>query len=317
MHDRSSQADERPGTLVAARSWRVWSTSASVLVTDPHALDGAVRTAERWLSAVGDACDRFRSDSELSGIANASTGASVSPLLAELLDVALSAAEMSGGAVDPTVGAALVASGYDRDIELVLRDGVPTRAVVTPVPGWRRVRLADGVLTMPEGLRLDLGATAKAFAADRIAAAVLAESGVGVLVNLGGDIATAGPGPVGGWQITVQDVDGDPATQVSLAAGSSLATSSTQRRRWSADGHIRHHIVDPVTGLPATPVWRTVSVVAPTAVLANTCSTMAVVLGADATAVLAEAGLPARLVAADGSVRVLGGWPADRVPEAA
>ncbi|HEY8318810.1 MAG TPA: FAD:protein FMN transferase [Amnibacterium sp.] len=305
------------GPTVAGHAWPLWSTRGHLLVTDRGALEDAVRIAERWTTAVGDACDRFRSDSELSRITDASHGIAVSPVLADLLDAALQAAAISSGAVDPTVGSALVALGYDRDLDLVLRDGVPTRVVVTEVPGWRRVDLADGVLTMPAGVRLDLGATAKAVAADRIAATVAAELGVGVLVNLGGDIATAGTAPGAGWQVAVQDLPADPATQVSLAGGWGLATSSTQRRRWSADGEVRHHIVDPATGRPAESVWRSASVVAPTALLANTYATMAVVLGRQAPAALDEARVTARLVDADGVVHLLGGWPAETLPKAA
>ena len=305
------------GPTVAGHAWPLWSTRAHLLVTDEGVLPDALRIAERWTTAVGDACDRFRADSELSRITDASHGTAVSPVLADLLDAALQAAAISGGAVDPTVGSALVALGYDRDLDLVLRDGVPARVVVTEVPGWRRVTLADGVLTMPAGLRLDLGATAKAVAADRIAAAVAAELGVGVLVNLGGDIATAGTAPGAGWQVTVQDLPADPATQVSLAGGWGLATSSTQRRRWSAGGEIHHHILDPATGRSAAPVWRSASVVAASALLANTYATMAVVLGHRAPAALDEARVAARLVDADGVVHLLGGWPAETLPKAA
>ncbi|MGN6743458.1 MAG: FAD:protein FMN transferase [Amnibacterium sp.] len=302
---------------ISGRSWSVWSTRAHLLVTDPESLGAAVALAERHLAAVGDACDRFRSDSELARIADASGGVRVSPLLAELIGAALDAAALSGGAVDPTVGSALAALGYDRDLELVLRDGVPSRVVVTAVPGWQRVRLEGDVLTMPPGLRLDLGATAKAASADRIAAAIEERLGVGVLMNLGGDIATAGDGPEQGWQVTVQDLPADPATQVSLLPGWGLATSSTQRRRWTAHGETRHHIVDPASGRPAEPVWRSASVVAPTAVLANTWSTTAIVGGRRAPAALTAAGVAARLVDATGAVSLVGGWPAERLPEVA
>jgi thiamine biosynthesis lipoprotein len=314
-HDADARKEE--AMAIAGRAWSVWSTRAHLLVTDADALRPAVRIAERELAAVGDACDRFRSDSELSRIADASGGVPVSPLLAELIGAALDAAAISGGAVDPTVGSALAALGYDRDIELVLRDGVPSRVVLTPVPGWQRVRLEHGVLTMPAGVRLDLGATAKAVAADRVAAAVSTRLGTGVLANLGGDIATAGDAPEPGWQVTVQDLPADPATQISLAAGWALATSSTQRRRWTADGEARHHIIDPATGRPAAPVWRSVSVVARTAALANTWSTAGVVLGRRAPAALAAAGCAARLVDAAGAVSLVGGWPADALPEVA
>ena len=136
----------------------------------------------------------------------------VSPVLAGALAVALRAARLTDGDVDPTVGGALSAAGYDRDFALVQRDGPPVRLTVRSVPGWREIELdgAAGLVSLPAGTRLDLGATAKAWAADRAAARIAAELGCGVLVNLGGDIAVGGPGSAGGWRIRVQDVTGRP-----------------------------------------------------------------------------------------------------------
>jgi FAD:protein FMN transferase len=113
---------------------------------------------------------------------------------------------------------------------------------------------------------LDLGATGKAYAADRCAARVAADRGVGVLVSLGGDIATAGPAPDGGWRVLVQDGPGEPSCVVGLPSGTALATSSTRSRRW---GTSLHHILDPRTCRPAEPLWRTVSVRAADCVTAN------------------------------------------------
>ena len=159
------------------------------------------------------ACSRFRPDSELARSITPTAGRSrLSPLLAEAVAVALRAAELTGGDVDPTVGEAIVAAGYDRDFTLVPADGPALNLVVRAVPGWHQVRLDLGsrTLTMPPGIRLDLGATAKAWTADRAAARVAATLGTGVLVGLGGDISVAGPAPDGGWRIRVQDVTGRP-----------------------------------------------------------------------------------------------------------
>jgi thiamine biosynthesis lipoprotein len=118
--------------------------------------------------------------------------ARVSPLLATLVEVALKAAEESDGAVDPTVGSPLCALGYDRDMSTVDGDGV---AMQVAISGWCSVTLAGNTLTLPQGAVLDLGATAKAFAADCCARLVADALDTGVLVSLGGDIATAGPAP--------------------------------------------------------------------------------------------------------------------------
>ncbi|MFD1722082.1 FAD:protein FMN transferase [Amnibacterium endophyticum] len=303
---------------VTGRAWQVWSTTAEVLVTDPAALDEACAIAAERIRLVGDACDRFRADSELSGLRDrAAAGAAVSPVLEYLVAVALDAARATGGLVDPTLGRAMREVGYDRDLRLVQdEDGRPVKAVTTRLPAWRRIRLADGRLTVPDGVELDLGATAKARTADAVADVAAAALGCGVLVNLGGDLATRGPAPAGGWQVTVQDLPGDPACQVSLGSGWGLATSSTRRRTWRRGGETMHHVLDPRTGRPAPPVWRSVSVAAPTAVAANTLTTAAIVDGARALALLQRHGRPARLVDAAGGVLRVCGWPDDRAEAA-
>jgi thiamine biosynthesis lipoprotein len=142
---------------------------------------------------------------------------------------------------------------------------------------------------------------------------VTAETGASALVNLGGDIAVAGPGPAGGWPILVTDDHRSDATaegqRIALSTGG-LATSSTTVRRWQAGGAEVHHIVEPRTGVPAGKVWRTVSVAARNCVDANVASTSAIVRGEGAIAWLERAGLPARLVRPDGTIVTTGGWPA-------
>jgi FAD:protein FMN transferase len=295
--------------MVAAREWDLWSTRARLVVTDPAALDRALLLVDDLLADVEAAASRFRPDSEVSVLRPGPDGTVlVSPMLADLLVEALDAAERTDGAVDPTIGAALSALGYDRDIRLV-EGGPGLVALVRPVPGWRTLRLAGRRLTLPEGLELDLGATAKAVAADRAAALVAERLGTGVLVSLGGDIATAGPAPEGGWQVRVQDTETDPAARVSLPAGSALATSSTVRRTWIRGTETLHHIVDPATGRPADPVWRSVSVAATTCSIANAAATATIVKGGAGLAWLSAQRLPARLVDRDGVVHLRNGWP--------
>jgi thiamine biosynthesis lipoprotein len=232
----------------------------------------------------------------------------VSPLLADLVAAALRAARETGGAVDPTIGAALCGLGYDRDFASITGHVVAPAVRVFPVPDYRSVRLRDRELTVPDGVLLDLGATAKAAAADRIAALISRRLGVGVLVALGGDIATAGPCPDGGWQVLVQDRPGDPSCTVRLPGGAGLATSSTAGRTWGRRGELLHHIVDPRTGRPAAPIWRTVSVAANSCLRANTLSTAAIVRGPGAYDLLRT--VPSRLVTPSLDVLRLGGWPA-------
>ncbi|ARF53334.1 FAD:protein FMN transferase [Streptomyces gilvosporeus] len=289
-------------------------TTAALLVTDPDALEAARAILDEELAAIDAACSRFRTDSELSR-ANAAAGTTVQvgAVFAEALEVALRAAEITDGAVDPTVGASVVALGYDRTFTALRpQDCVPVRPA-RPSADWRAVRWdrVTRLLRVPEATALDLGATAKAWAADRAARHAAARLGCGVLVNLGGDLSAAGQAPPGGWRIAIADHHARPAPAgptVSVTGGG-LATSGTAARMWRRGGRVLHHIVDPATGELPAPVWRTVSVAAATCVDANTAGTASIVLGERAVPWLRRAGLPARLVAVDGAVVRLGGWP--------
>ena len=288
--------------------WSVWGTVARIVVTDPRRLAEATDLVKAELAAVDAACSRFRADSELRAACRAGgRPVTVSPLLALLVGAALEAARQTGGAVDPTVGGALCGLGYDRDFAALTGREVAPAVRVFATPDWRSVRLLGQQLTVPDGVLLDLGATAKAVAADRAAARVAKRLEVGVLVALGGDIATAGEAPVGGWQVLVQDRPGDPADTVRLPAGAALATSSTAGRTWGRPGELLHHIIDPGTGQPAPTVWRTVSVAAYSCLRANTLSTAAIVRGHAAPALLGP--VPSRLVTPGLDVLRLGGWP--------
>jgi thiamine biosynthesis lipoprotein len=140
-----------------------------------------------------------------------------------------------------------------------------------------------------------------------------------VLVALAGDIAVAGPVPVGGWPVRVCDDhrpgprgELPPGQDVTLRAPGGLATSSLAvRTRRRADGRTVTHVIDPRTGMPVRGPWRTVSVLAGTCVDANTASTAALVRGHGAGGWLAAHGLPSRLVHGEGWVHTIAGWPDD------
>jgi thiamine biosynthesis lipoprotein len=303
-----------------------------LVVTSPGRLWAARKLLEADLRALDLACSRFRPDSELVAVGDAAQDASgpvtvaVSPLLAEAVAVALRAAWLTDGDLDPTVGGALADLGYDRDFAELAKPGQAAPAdddagdvSVRVIPGWRSVRVdvGTGRLTVPAGVRLDLGATVKGWAADRAAARIVAVLGCGVLVSLGGDTAMAGEPPEGGWRIRVQDrtalpgVPADGPSQVVTMRDGGLATSSTVARRWRRGGDVLHHILDPRTGLPAAPVWRTVSVAASTCADANTAATAAIIRGRQALPWLGGLGLPARLVGQDGVIHTVNAWPVD------
>jgi thiamine biosynthesis lipoprotein len=305
-------------------------TTATVLVTGagPSIVDLVGQAVEAEVAAMDQAASRFRADSELTRINRAAGGpVAVSPLLIEAVEVALRAARLTGGMVDPTIGKALRLLGYDRDFARLDRMGGPVELQAEAVPGWQLLTVdrRTGIVRIPAGVELDLGATAKALAADRAAAAAIEAAAhrgdsaepVGVLVSLGGDVATAGPPPPGGWSIRVTDDHAGPVDatgQTITINGGALATSGTTVRRWQRGAVVCHHLIDPATGQPAAACWQTVSVAAATCVDANTASTAAVILGKRAVGWLAERNLPARLVDEHGKVTTTAGWPAPTSP---
>jgi thiamine biosynthesis lipoprotein len=287
----------------------VWGGIAVVATTDRDALAQAQDAVVRTVAEFDAACSPYREDSELSALNRAGGRAvQVGPVLLDAVHEAVRAAVLTDGRVDPTVGSALVALGYYDDIE---RPSVSFAAV----PGWHGVAVDERNRTVRLAPRvtLDLGATAKALAADRAAAAAAAAAGCGVLVSLGGDISVAGRPPADGWSVRVTDdhraAFDAPGQTVSIAGGG-LATSSCTVRHWRAAGEAVHHVIDPATGAPVDPVWRTVSVAAANCLDANIASTAAIVGGGSAAEWLSSLGFAARLVGADGEVVHVGGWPA-------
>lgn len=281
----------------AGTQWDLWTTTMRIVVADSSVLDQAAALLQHQLADLEKAASRFRADSEVCRIARSDAEAHrVSPLLRDMVSAALTAADSSGGRVDPTVGSVIARL----DTSLALSTARPA--------SWRDVDLQGQTLRMPAHTLLDLGATGKAFAADRAAQSISEALGCGVLVSLGGDLRVAGPDPDDGWSVLVQDGDAEPASAVDLRGARAIATSSTLHRRLGADR--AHHVIDPLTLRSVEPAWRTVSVAAATCVAANTWSTAAIVEGTRAPSLLAATGLPARLLGVDGHLVRLGGWPA-------
>src|ERR1017187_1999130 len=165
-------------------TWLALGTSVVVAVTDDGALDDVRDVVAGEVDALDRACSRFREDSDLARL-NAARGAPVmvTPLLAQAIRVALRAARLTDGDVDPTVGGSMEAIGYDADFAAIASDSPSTALRYRPATGWTEVTITGlpAVVTVPPGAVLDLGATAKALGADRAAAAAHAASGCGVL----------------------------------------------------------------------------------------------------------------------------------------
>jgi FAD:protein FMN transferase len=308
---------------VATASWRAIGTGVRLVVHDGE-LALARAAVERVLEDVDRTYSRFRDDSELVRLnARAGETVAVSSLLAEAISVGLIAAQRTGGAVDPTVGRAMRAIGYDRDFAAIAANNGPIELHLEPIPGWQAVDLSlvRREVRLRPGVELDLGSTGKGLAADLAAAAALASlnGDGGVLVSLGGDVATAGRVPEGGWRILVAEDSETPVDadgEVVAILDGAIATSSTTVRRWQRGERTLHHLVDPRTGGPVVSPWRSATVSASTCVLANTAATATIVLGDAGADWLAANGYPARLTAADGSVVRLNGWPSPPVTAA-
>jgi thiamine biosynthesis lipoprotein len=291
-----------------------FGTTNSLLVARADVADEAAQLALAHLADVDRAVSRFRPDSEVSRLAaRAEQGpveGFVTTTFTAYLMAALRAARLTGGLVDPTVGSAVVATGYDADITEVRSRGVFRQTRIAGVPRWHAVHLNPSArrVEVPRGTRLDLGASAKAHAADTVATMLADTLPGGFLVNLGGDIAVAGQPPRGGWAIGIDDASGHQL-QVVTSEGQAVATSSTQRRAWQGDDGPHHHIVDPRTGRTAVTVWAQVSCAGATCLEANAASTASIILGEDAPEWLVSQGIPARLDDVDGRVVLTPGWP--------
>ncbi|MGN6612035.1 MAG: FAD:protein FMN transferase [Angustibacter sp.] len=308
VHD--GRLEQRPAPGASTHEWTALGTYVRLATSPADALADAVRLASDVLDEVDRACSRFRSDSDLVR-ANARAGrpTDVSPLLAAAVQVAVAAAAESDGLVDLTLGHALVAVGYDRDLALLPQ--AATDPAMVPVPArtgaWREVEVdPSGVVTVPDGCALDLGATGKAWAADLVVASIADALGVDVVASLGGDVAVHGSMP---WPVAVSEVVGAvDAVDVVMVPAGGLATSTTLARRWVRGGVPRHHLLDPRTGEPTRGPWRTVSAFGQTAVAANTATTAAIVRGDEALDWLHAKDVAARLVAQDGTVVRTPGW---------
>jgi thiamine biosynthesis lipoprotein len=258
------------------------------------ATDGELTQIRELFDARDRMFSRFRVDSELNRV-NAVRVAALSPEFARTLAVAFAAAVATDGLVDPTVGGAVEAAGYDRDFDLL--EPSPMPAVPASVPGARSLRVAGVFVNRPLGTTLDLNGVVKSLAADD-AVRLLARGG---FVSAGGDVATQGACIValpGGAVVTLQS--------------GGIATSGPATRRWLRGGQWYHHLIDPRTGKPSSSRWSYVTVAAGDCVGADVAAKAAYLLDANGPDWLDERALAGRFVAANGAVVRNAAW-SDRV----
>jgi thiamine biosynthesis lipoprotein len=235
---------------------------------------------------------RFRSESELSAV-NRSTERilEVSPLFARACEIALQAAKATGGLVDPTLGEAVEAAGYDRDFA-ELDDSSPSAG--SPQPGrWREVKLVDRMLFRPARLRLDLNGVVKGLAVDA-AAELLHGDG---FVSAGGDVAVRG-----GAVVAL------PGGRSLLLRSGGIATSGSTTRHWPRGGKLQHHLIDPRTGRPSESCWAEVTVAAGSCIAADVAAKAAFLLSAAGPDWLDSRGLPGLFHTPDSSLTPNRSW---------
>jgi len=280
-----------------------------------------VELAERGVARLADLearWSRFRPDSEISRLNTAQGSAHlVSPATYALLERALAAWSMTDGRCDPTVLPALLQLGYDRTHERLAPAPPPGFPVVdvaplprVPAPGAPAVQLvpAIGAVRLAPGTALDPGAIGRGFAADLVAAELVAGGATGVMVDVDGDVRVSGRGPAdGSWVVGVADPACPDRELVRLAvADGAVATSCARGRTWGCAGRAVHHVLDPRTGRPVDDGLASVTVLAGDAWVAEALSTAALVAGAEAGAFLAARHATALLVRADGSTEHVG-----------
>ena len=282
--------------------FRAMGTDVELLLDVPSArwTGSAFAAARAEFARLEAILSRFRPESELSKLNRAGRLDGASPDLVRVTELALEARERTSGRFDPTVHDALVAAGYDRTFDEI---GAGGTVVVARPParclGSVRVDAATGEIALGPGVRLDFGGIGKGYAVDR-ACELLAQFGP-CLVSAGGDLAVRG----GSWPVGVEAGPGTITLELSSGA---LATSGSDRRRWSTSAGDAHHLIDPRTGAPADTDLLRVTAVGRTAVEAEVLAKSLYLAGAERAALEAdELGVPAVLVLADGASVLAGG----------
>ncbi|WP_069805271.1 FAD:protein FMN transferase [Thermogemmatispora onikobensis] len=307
-------------------SFQAMGTTVSYLLPVEGSEQGVELIADlfaRWEAILS----RFRPQGELTHLnRHAGQWVAVSELLYVVLTRALEAAAASDGLYDPTLLPQLLHLGYDRSFELLeqARETAPAeqaeRSSSRSLGGeageswsggaWRHIEV-DPVtrrVRLPTGVQLDFGGIAKGMAVDTALGALRRRGLVPALVNAGGDLAVAGLPPDGEhWAIAIPGRRG--GWTIPLRRGA-VATSGIARRRWWRDGILRHHLLDPRTGLPVANGLWSVTVAADRCEQAEVAAKVAFILGPEeGPAFLRRHGLAGLFVHEDGGWQSVASWP--------
>ena len=210
---------------------------------------------------------------------------------AALIDYAAACHGSSEGLFDITSGVLRRVWKFDGGIRVP--DAAAVREVLRSV-GWSRARWEAPVLTLPDGMEIDLGGIGKEYAVDRVAGLLGARTSAATLVNFGGDLFASGPRRDDrAWGVGLDDPSrsGEAVLgEFDLTAGA-LATSGDARRFVMHQGRRLGHILDPRTGWPVEGAPRAVTVLGGTCLEAGTLATLAMLQGPRAAEFLAAQGV--------------------------
>ena len=270
-------------------------------VESPSVLEDALKECGRYenlLSRTIEGSDVWR--------VNHARGAAVevSQDTIDILEIARQVSELSGGAFDVTVAPASTLWDFTSG-KAALPDADALREAAEKVD-YRKIEIDGNRVTLPDGMRVDLGGIAKGYIADAIKA-YLQDRGVrsGVL-SFGGNIVCIGTKPDGSpWKVGIQDID-EPSGSYMLVTsnrGGSTVTSGIYERGFTLDGVRYHHILDTKTGWPVQNELASVTIFSESSVWGDALSTAVFALGTEAGAALVERleGVEALLIRRDRS----------------
>ena len=222
-------------------------SDAHVIVVE--GVPSLVERARRRIDDLERRWSRFLPDSEVTELTRrAGTPVAVSGETVLLVERAIEAWRLTGGSFDPTVLGDVIRAGYDRPFDDVGPNPAPGHSPL--LLGCTDIEVDGREVRLPAGTGFDPGGIGKGLAADMVVAETMAAGAAGVCVNLGGDLRVTGLDPTdAAWTVAVEHpLAARPLAYVGLRDGA-VATSTTLRRRWQVDGRLRHHLIDPFTGL--------------------------------------------------------------------
>ena len=275
--------------------------SARVVIGDADRQPELERGVQAALDTVVAEMSQWERNSDLSRFNRAPAGQwqALPSGFAAVIAEALTIAELSDGAFDPTVGKASELWGFGAT-EV---SHVPARDVLTQAlagSGWERLAFDSETsrLRQPGGLALDLSGIAKGFGADRAGETLRNAGAKAFLIDVGGELLGHGVKPdMQPWWVELEMPPGAVLPDLRVALyGLAVATSGDYRRFHELPGGRLSHTLDPTTAAPVENGVASVSVLAKTAMRADALATTLMVLGNQAGAFADRHGIAARII---------------------